>query len=217
MVTIHGQVSDFSGHAIAGATVELKDQQFSTVATDTSDSSGRYHIEVPAGNYMALAACKDYQTKNLEYWAWNVPAESDLEINPRFDRLEVYAMNAWRPQGAYPSYQVYFRPMSLSKVAAAYAAAGSMEALGKLPVLDIAPELKADDIQVTIDDVKVKVLEVNGVRESSGRDQYMFGYLIQTSLPEAKPKHGHTVIDIVLTDSATGEKGEGCLFVRERD
>jgi len=57
----------------------------------------------------------NYKKENLEYWAWNIPAYSDLEINTRIDGLEVYAMNAWVPQGAVPSFQIYFRPMSLKR------------------------------------------------------------------------------------------------------
>lgn len=76
---------------------------------------------------MALTAVKGYQVQSLEYWAWNAPADTDLEINPRFDRLEVYAINAWRLQGAYPSYQIYFRPLGLSSVAKKVMEAGSLE------------------------------------------------------------------------------------------
>ena len=82
------------------------------MAKAVSGKDGRYSLAASKGQYMALLAVKDYQVKFLEYWAWAVPAERDLEINPRFDRLEVYAINAWRPQGAYPSYQIYFRQMN---------------------------------------------------------------------------------------------------------
>jgi len=61
-------------------------------------------------------ACKDYAVENLEYWAWNIMAYQDLEINPCIDGLEVYAVNAWIPQGGMPSVQIYFRPMSLKRL-----------------------------------------------------------------------------------------------------
>jgi hypothetical protein len=47
-------------------------------------------MPVETGMYIALTAVKDYSVKDLEYWAWNVPAFGELEINPRFDRLEVW-------------------------------------------------------------------------------------------------------------------------------
>jgi hypothetical protein len=213
-VTISGRVTDFEGRPIHGAAVELKKSRFENAAASTSDKDGRYSLIVPKGTYMALAAVKDYQIKSLEYWAWNVPAERDLEINPRFDRLEVYAINAWRPQGGYPSYQIYFRPMSLTRTITKITEAGGMESFSKLPVMDIAPELTADDIQVAVDGQPVKVLQLNRVREAAGPNQYLFGYVLQVGLPDKKPAWEYIPITITIIDRATGEKGEGCIFFR---
>lgn len=213
-VTISGQVTDFKGQPIEGASVELKDSRFETVAKAVSGKDGRYSLAAAKGQYMALLAVKDYQVKYLEYWAWAVPADRDLEINPRFDRLEVYAINAWRPQGGYPSYQIYFRPMSLTRVIKKVTEAGGMENLGKLPLLDIAPELTAKDILVTIDGQVVKILKVNKVREAAGPSQDMIGYVIQTELPESKKAGEYSLITISLTDVETGEMGEGSVFYK---
>ena len=214
-ITISGRVSDFEGQSIEGASVFLKNDRFGDVATAVSDKTGRYSLTAPKGCYMALAAVKDYQVKYLEYWAWNVPAFNDLEINPRFDRIEVYAVNAWRPQGAYPSYQIYFRPMSLSLAKAEIEEAGGMDKLKELPVIDIAPKLGKNDIEVAVDGQCVEILEVNQVREATGKTQYMVGYLIQVTLPEKKTEKKYSLITITLTDPETGEKGEGCLFVKK--
>jgi hypothetical protein len=213
-VKISGRVTDFEGRPIEGASVELKNSRFDNAAQAVSDRDGRYSLIVPKGIYMALTAVKDYQVKFLEYWAWTVPAEQDLEINPRFDRLEVYAMNAWSPQGGYPSYQIYFRPMSLTRTIKAIHEAGGMEDFGKLKALDIAPELQPDDIRVSVDGQPVMILQLNGVREASGPDQSLMGYLIQVSPPSKKPATEYFPITISLTDRATGERGEGCLFFR---
>jgi hypothetical protein len=215
-VIISGRVTDFEGQPIESASVFLKDDRFNDVATAISDKAGLYSMNAPKGRYMALAAVKDYQIKYLEYWAWNVLAIHDLEINPRFDRLEVYAINAWRPQGAYPSFQIYFRPMSLSKATAVITEAGGMDKLNGLPVIDIAPKLDKKDIEVAIDGQPVEILEVNRVREASGRNQYMYGYLIQVALPGKKKDDAYSVITITLSDPETGEKGEGCLFFTAR-
>lgn len=214
MVKIFGRVTDFAGHPVEGAAVELKTARFENAAEGTTDKEGRYSLTVPKGVYMALAAVKDYRVKSLEYWAWTVPAERDLEINPRFDRLEVYGINAWRPQGGFPSYQIYFRPMSLTRTIKAVEEAGGMENLGKLSVIDIAPDLSPDDIQVAIAGQAVKVLQVNKVREASGPNQYLFGYVIQVPLPEKKFVGDYFPITVTVTDKANGDKGEGCLFFR---
>jgi hypothetical protein len=213
-VTISGRVTDFTGRPIEGAAVQIKDSRFENAAAGVSAKDGRYSLSVPKGTYMALAAVKDYQVRCLEYWAWSIPADRDLEINPRFDRLEVYAMNAWRPQGGYPSYQIYFRPMSLSRTIKAIQAAGGMENLGKLKAIDIAPELTVDDIQVTVDGQAVAILQLNKVREASGPDQSLIGYVVQVPLPQKETGTEYFPITITLTDRATGEKGEGCLFFR---
>jgi hypothetical protein len=212
-VRITGRVTDFADRPIAGASIGLKDSGFRNVAETTTGSDGRYALSAAKGNYTALTAVKDYQTKFLEYWAWNVPAAGDLEINPRFDRLEVYAVNAWQPQGAYPSYQIYFRPMILTKVMSKVTAAGGMEKFSKLPRMNIAPDLGAADIAVSIDGQAVGVLKVNKVLESVGPGQDMIGYVVQAELPKRRAAGSYSVITITLTDHETGEKGEGCLFI----
>jgi len=210
---IFGRVTDFEGKHFEGATVFLKDAKFKDVATAKSDKDGRYLLIAPKGCYMALVAVKDYMVKYLEYWAWNVPVDRDLEINPRFDRMEVYAINAWRPQGGYSSYQIYFRPMSLSMTMTKIEEAGGMANFQKLPVIDIAPDLGKNDIKVSIDGQSANILDLNRVREAAGENQRMFGYLIQVTLPEKKPDKPYSIITITITDPVTGDKGEGCLFV----
>ncbi len=212
-VRISGRVTDFQNRAVAGASVELKDATFESVAEAVSDAEGRYALTAPKGRYMALTAVKDYRVKSLEYWAWNVLASEDLEINPRFDRLEVYALNAWRPQGAYPSYQIYFRPMSLARTGKRILEAGGMEALGKLPVIDVAPPLTRDDVAVAIDGEPVPVLRINRISEATGPSQDMVGYVIQTELPKHPSPKSSSVITVTVTDRETGEMGEGSLFV----
>ena len=213
-ILISGRVTDFSGRPVEGATVELKDDHFENVASVLTGTDGRYKMKADRGRYMALAAVKDYQVKSLEFWAWNVLAETDLVIDARFDRLEVYAVNAWRPQGGYPSLMIYFRPMSFVKVVKRVTEAGGMEGLQKLPVIDIAPELGEADIELTIDGKPAKILRIYKVKEATGPSQYMFGYLIQTPLPEKKAGRDYALIDIALHDPSTGERGEGCLFFR---
>lgn len=215
-VTISGRVTDFEGAPMEGVTVALKNDRFRDVAMDTSDAGGGYSLTAPAGHYMGLIAVKDYQTRFLEFWAWDVPAVQDLEIDPRFHRLELYALNAWRPQGAYPSYQIYFRPMSLTRAHAVIEEVGGMDQLGTLPVLDLAPELTADDLEVTIDGQPVDVLQVSRVREAAGPEQVMFGYVIQVALPVEEGSGDYARIEIVATDPDTGDAGEAWLYVRRQ-
>jgi hypothetical protein len=211
---IFGHVRDFDGKPIEGADIELKTARFENAAETRSAADGSYSMTVETGMYIALAAVKDYRVKHLEYWAWNVPAFGELEIDPRFDRLEVYALNAWRPQGGYSSYQIYFRPMSLTMTVAAVTKAGGMDKLGKLPFIDIAPDLQAKDIAVKVNGESVEVLRMNKVEEASSPTQALYGYLIHTTLPPKAPADGDWItIDVTLTDPATGEKGEGRFYL----
>lgn len=214
-VTISGVVTDFEGEPVAEAMVLLKDEAFRDVATAQSDEDGGYALRAPRGHYMALMAVKDYQISNLQFWAWSVPAFQDMEINPRFDRLEVYALNAWQPQGSgYQSYQIYFRPMSLAMVHDAFMEFdGDMTALESQPVIDIAPELGEGDIEVSIDSQPVPVVAVNKIEEAFGPEQVMFGYVIHVPLPDSEPDGDFRVVSVTITDPDTGEKGEGWLYV----
>jgi hypothetical protein len=211
---ISGIVTDFEGTPIEGAAVELKRTDFQSAYRCLSDAQGKYHLSVEPGSYIALTAIvmEDYATKKLEYWAWNIPAFRDLEINPRYDRIEVYAMNAWRPQGALPSLQVYFRPMTLQRVVNQ----GGVAALKTAKLIDVAPDLTHEDIVAAIGGQPVAVLEVNKVLEAAPNDQSIFAYLIQIALPEKQPDTDYWRVSLTITDPATGEMGEGLLFWEKR-
>lgn len=213
LIKIYGKVMDFNDNPIKDAEVEIKDKNFVTVYKTTSDAEGKYVLQVEEGNYIALCACKDYSIKNLEYWAWSVPAYQDLEINSHIDGIELYAMNAWIPQGAtpFPTLQIYFRPMSLKRAIEK----GGVDVLKTLNIIDIAPEITKEDIIVKIDDEPVEILEINIVKEFSDKNQSVIAYLIQTTLPELKTNLGYYKICITLRDSKTDEKGEGCLYLRK--
>ncbi len=203
MVKIRGKVSDFQNNALSGALVLLKDEYFDDVYKTESGSDGEYELDVEEGLYCALAVVKDYGTKYLEYWAWNVPACEALEIDARIDRLEVYAVNAFRPQGAHPSLFIYFRPMSLTRHQ-------DMEEKGLEK--DIAPELEESDIEVFINGWRADVLSLNRVREFVGDGATMAAYLVQVSLGDEFHRETYNKVDIYLTDRKTGDRGAACLF-----
>ena len=123
-ITISGQVTDFEGNPIDNCTVALYHADFKTAYETLSDKNGYYTlIGVEKGCYFAMFALrmKDYPKANivptkdmrLEFWAWNVIADRDLIINPRYHRLEIYGTSAFRTnQGL----MIYTRPMSLGNL-----------------------------------------------------------------------------------------------------
>lgn len=210
MVQIFGRVTDFDARPMANAEVEIKGANFQTLYHTYSDVNGYYKFVVKPGIYLALMACKDYKTKNLEYWAWSIPAHNNLEINPRIDGLEVYAMNAFIPQTSVRSIMLYFRPMSLKRVQKM----GGIEVVKKMKSIEIAPNLSKDDIELKINDRLVQVLEINRVKESAGERKSIIGYLIQCSLAQARIKNEYFCITLTLYDRETEERGEACLFFK---
>jgi len=204
-VRIYGRVTDFNGSAIANCNVEIKDADMTQ-----TDGNGGYEINVKKGNYTAIAAVKDYAVSQLEYWGWNAPAFDDIEINMRVDAIEVYAVNAFMIQRSRPfnSMMIYFRPMSLSR----YKKLTDID-LNSSGVINISPDLNENNISVAIDGQTVNILTVNKVIEQ-GIDKpiKLYGYLVQTTLPETESDGGYAKIHISLNDDVTGEKGEGSLF-----
>jgi|GEM_PF-360942 len=204
---VYGKVSDFSGNPVSGADIRIKNRNFENIYSTKSDLDGNYRLPVSTGVYSSLYACKDYGEKNLEYWAWNVTVSSDTEINPRFNGLEVYALNAFELQKTPAYMQIYFRPMSLQRTRLA----GGREKVADTDFIDISPKLEKADIKVTINGEAAEVLGINRISEYLSGKQRIAAYLIQTELPENR---GSDIwrIRVTVYDRETKEYGESCLF-----
>jgi len=223
MVKIYGKVTDFSGNPLEGTEINLCGDRFQLSYQTYSDKDGNYSLSVEEGHYIALVALKDYGEKNLEYWAWNILAYNDLEINPRIDGLEMYGMHAWSPHVPFGTFIIYFRPMSLKKGKLIRDQLGSLPNIADVKkiapnlvkmgnVLDVGPELTRDDIRVEINGESVDVLEINRVTEFAGEGQSIFAYLIQTGVPVHQTYLDYDKICVTVADPETGEMGEGCYY-----
>ncbi len=49
MVEIYGNVKDFEGNPIEGATVEIKNKRFETIYQTFTDTEGKYRFKVDEG------------------------------------------------------------------------------------------------------------------------------------------------------------------------
>ena len=203
-VTISGKVTDFNGQSIEGALIMIKGENFSQfVDTTCSDKTGQYSLLVKKGKYSGLAAVRmeDYSKTKLEFWAYEIPAYKNLNIDIRYDRLEVYGVNIFQVQGAYPGYTIYFRPMSLTRFATAYM---------NSEIIDIAPPAHMIDIKVNINGESVNVNSILRVEEFAGK-QKMYAYLIQTDL--GKPTDAkYNKFQIIVEDKENGDMGEAIYF-----
>lgn len=223
-IRVYGHVTDFKGKPIDSVTVRLKNKKFENLYGTLSDKEGYFSMKVAKGSYSSLYAVRsnDYGKTKLEYWAWNIPAYKDLEINPRYDRMEIYAMNAFEPQvSPHETYMVYFRPMSLTKSLEFQGKNSKKEleqkAIKEKRMIDFAPNaISAEELEVSINGHKSEVVDISKVREYA-RGTYMYGYLIQIRKPvnSAESVLDYDKISVLLHSKETDEYGFGECFVKK--
>lgn len=221
-VRIYGRVTDFESQPIDSVSVRLKNKNFENLYEVLTDKKGYFSFKVLKGNYYCLYAIRvpDYAKTKLEYWAWNIPAYTDLEINPQYDRMEIYGVNAFEPQvSPWDTYMVYFRPMSLTKglhPQKKKKEKNKNNAKKNLPdTIDIAPsKIEKEELQVFINDAEADVLNITKLLEYA-RGAYIYGYLIQILKPKEKDTEKlYDKITIILHSKETGDKGKGEYFIK---
>lgn len=212
---ISGRVQDFSGKDIDGAIVEIKHPDFSTAYETRTDRNGLYRLEVEKGKYMAMVTIRreDYpfgegaekpaKEQRLGHWVWNLVVDKDITINPRYDRVEIYGLNAFRVIGAAPGYTIYCRPMSLSK----------FQAFPKDKRVDADMSVDAAnlDVKVYIDGEQVKVNKIQQVEEYVP-EGHIHGFLLHTDPPKKKADKSYQIIRLEANDKKSGDKGEALYF-----
>lgn len=223
-ITISGQVTDFEGNPIDSSIVQLKHKDFTTAYETYSDEKGYYSLEnVEKGQYVAMFAMrlKEYPRTNavseeemrLEFWAWNIIADKDLQINPRYHRLELYGFQVFEVFGGAPYLMAYVRPMSLSKYIAH----------GKDVYLDKEKSEKVSDISVDLKDIEFKLyagnepLTIHSIQsliEYEGENnQSMRAFFLQFDRPKEFSDDNYCIFRIEATHNAFGiEKGENLYF-----
>jgi len=223
-ITISGQVTDFDGNPIDSCDVELMYKDFSSAYDTYTDSTGHYILKgVEKGKYMALSVLrgKDYPRSNavpeenmrLEFWAWNVIANKDLTINPRYHRLELYGFQVFEVFGGAPYLMAYVRPMSLGKYIS----------YGKDVYLDKSKMEKMSDISVQPDSIDFKIYagdepltihSIQPILEYEGEsNQPMRAFFLQFDRPKEFSGDNYCIFRIEATHNAFGiEKGENLYF-----
>lgn len=227
-VTISGRVTDFNGNPIDSCWVGLDYTDFSTAYETYTDKGGFYSLDnVKKGKYMSLYALriKEYPRRNevpdedkrLEFWAWNVIADRDLTINPRYHRLELYGTNAFRVEGGYKGLFIYTRPMSTGRLLT-YSKDLQLDKAKAEKEMDISVKPEFFRVKVFIDDKEVMVNSVQQVQEYVGKDNPSMGaYIIQTELPKEKPDKPYLIIRVVAENLEYNETGENIFFYELKD
>lgn len=220
-ISISGRVTDFDGHPIDSAAVELKHADFSQAYITYSDSMGYYKLEnVKKGKYMAMYVLrlKEYPRNNavpkedmrLEYWAWNIIADKDLVINPRYHRLELYGTKVFRIEGAYPGLMVYVRPMSLGKLLAYQEEIYTNKSKTE-QYTDISVQPENFQVKIYANEKPLHINSIQAVKEYTGENQPpLIGYLMHVEIKERPTQT--LVFRIEATNVEFNERGENLYF-----
>lgn len=232
MVILSGKVSNFNESPVDSALVRVLDKNFKEVSITYSDVNGNFAMQVSKGVYNCVYATRkdEYRKSKLEYWAWNVPLLENMELNPKFNNMEIYGVNVFEPQVTpHETYMIYFRPMSLKKILTLVekqnvdkevfekiAKAEDLLKAGTTKLFNVAPDsIKAEELSVKINGVESKVVNNQRVKEFA-RGMYMFGYLVQVIKPEENKTMNtdYDKVSITLSSEETGEIGLGEAFVK---
>ncbi|NDV59987.1 carboxypeptidase-like regulatory domain-containing protein [Bacteroides sp. 519] len=221
-IIISGIVKDFNGNPIDSSIIDIKYKDFSTAYKTYTDAEGRYSIEIKKGRYASIYAMRlnEYPRNNavpeedmrLEFWAWNVIADRDMEINPHYHKLELYGTTVFKTVGGYPGYFVYFRPMSVTKYIsydkAVYLNKGKAE-----QVSDISIKPEHLKVKVFADDKALTVNSVVPVEEFSGiGNMTITGYVVQVDDPGIETDKPYIIFRVEAENTEYKEFGENLYF-----
>ena len=242
-VTISGRVTDYDGQPIDSASVWWQNPQFNDVVEVVTGKDGHYTARVPKGKYQSVAsiyfpsyahiAMKSGLPEaehRLEFWAWDFIADRDTTLNIRYNRMEAYGLRAFRIPGAMPTYQIYVRPMSLTRFYQWMEKAKPESILHGETLGDIKQESQSKDakesqwaprpeqlkVTVWIDGEEVPVLMKQEIKEYFDAKEYANAYLLTMDLPK-HPKAGlpYRVFKVELEDLENGDRGEGLYYMEK--
>lgn len=228
-IEISGQVTDFEGNPIDSAIVQLKHSDFSEAYSTYSDANGNYKLTgVKKGIYLAMYVLrpKEYPRMNavspedmrLEFWAWNVIADKNLTINPRYHRLELYGLTAFMVMGGGSGVWLYVRPMSLGKLLK-YSSDIYTNKSTTEEVVDINVYPEHFKAEVFVDDNRVPIKSVQKVEEFAATENKppVIGYLINIDFNITKKPERPFKIKVVGENTELKEKGENVYFFKIED
>ncbi len=238
-VTIRGQVTNYEGQPIDSCSVMWQDPSFNDVVTVQTDKEGYYTARIPKGYYQSMGAIRmdtypHTAAKNfpeadqrLEFWAWNFIADRDTTLHIRYHRMEVYGLHAFQIAGGMPTYQLFVRPMSLTRYQQ-WMKQGKEAIHGQdlsriqqtavdeqAQATTLAPP--ADQLKATvwIDNEEVSVLMVQEIKEYYSSDEYGNAYLLTVDRPKHDTTLPYHIFKVELEDLENGDRGEGIYYMEK--
>ena len=239
-VTISGHVSDYDGHAIGNCSVMFQNSNFDTLFETKTDKDGNYQIRIPKGRYSNLGAIdmdtyphtmkpgSDQQELRLEFWGWNVIADRDTTLNIRYHRMEAYGLHVFQIPGGVPTYQIYVRPMSLTRFLTNkgignaqhkedLSATVQTASAGNAKCDHMAPAIDKADIKVWIDGEEVPVLMKQQIKEYYEATEYGIAYYLTVDMPKRSTALPYRVFRVELTDLENSDRGEAVYYLEKTD
>lgn len=242
-VTIRGQVTDYDGQPIDSCSIFWQSSSFDDIKEAITDKSGCYTARIPKGKYQSVGAINlptyphtvkpglSEADQRLEFWAWDFIADRDTTLDIRYHRMEVYGLRAFRIPGAMPAYQIYVRPMSLTRFnnwmkeakPESIQHGENLDDIGQKALTEqakarnLAPH--ADELKVTvrIDGEEVSVLMKQEIKEYYDANEYGNAYLLTVDMPKHSKQLPYHIFKVELTDLGNGDRGEGLYYMEKEN
>lgn len=180
--TLKGRITNFTGDGFQGCLLLYRigfDGKNSYMGT-WGNNVGEYSITVPNGTYNAFYIDDDsYGKTSLECWGWHMLVDGDERLDFKVGNGEVYSLFAWPSNGGFATLFIYFRPMILSSLRNENY---TVNLDGEFSVQDISPDLRMDDIQVTVNSKVSEILSIQKIYETGliyGEKNAMPAYIVQ--------------------------------------
>lgn len=225
-VIISGRVTDFNGKPIDSCTVMWQNEQYEPVFQTLTDSDGFYSVPIQKGKYNSMVAI--YQPSyaqnaimkglprnehRLEFWGWNVIADRDTTLNIRYHRLEAYGIHSFYIPGATPAFQIYVRPMSLTRTYEWMK--NQRSSVPNAGPTKLSPSINEIGIWVEIDGEEVAILHKQEIEEYVNANEAFNAYLLTVEKPKNQTNRPYWIIKVELSDLENGDRGEGLYYMEK--
>lgn len=243
-VTICGRVTDYNGQPIDSCSVFWQSTSFNMVKEAITNADGQYTARIPKGKYQSMGAINmstyphfakpglPEADQRLEFWGWDFIADRDTTLNIRYNRMEAYGLRVFQIPGGMPTYQIYVRPMSLTRMLKGQKeekpeSIRRAENLNNIEQKTITKQAKASLWAPSADKLKV-VVWINGeeapllmkqeIKEYFGANEYVNAYLLTVDAPKHLKKGlPYLTFKVELTDLENGDRGEGLYYMEKEN
>lgn len=241
-VTICGRVTDYNGQPIDSCSVFWQNASFNVVKEAITNADGQYTARIPKGKYQNMGAINmstyphfakpgmPEADQRLEFWGWDFIADRDTTLNIRYDRMEAYGLRVFSIPGGMPAYQIYVRPMSLTRMLKwqkeskpeSIVRNTNLNGIEQKPISQEsksslwAPPSEKLKVVVWIDGEEVPLLMKQEIKEYYDASEYGNAYLLTVDAPK-HPKKGmpYLTFKVELTDLENGDRGEGMYHMEK--